>query len=195
MAGTTPDPVGNVTDARSFTPHQTCCTHELSYPLVFSTSFPSLSHISLSLPLSQNTKLSHPYVSLHAMIMRWHWVQHSPYTATFQDCLSSLHSQDYNMTHECSFSFQRASLQERPPPASLPYKLPGKVTSSHSHGCKLTNWWMESQHPVCLRSTASKFFSNLARSWPPSGSPTSLDHGLQVHIRNPQSRPPNTSPN
>jgi hypothetical protein len=30
------------------------------------------------------------------------------------------------------------------------------------------------------RSTASKYSSNLDRSWPPSASPNSLDHGLQV---------------
>jgi hypothetical protein len=33
------------------------------------------------------------------------------------------------------------------------------------------------------RLTASKYSSNLARSWPPSGSPNSLDYGLQVHLQ------------
>ena len=36
---------------------------------------PSLSLLSITLPSSQNTKLSHHCLSLNAMIMRWHWVQ------------------------------------------------------------------------------------------------------------------------
>ena len=32
-------------------------------------------------------------------------------------------------------------------------------------------------------STASKYWSNLARSWPPSASPNSLDPGLQVYLQ------------
>ena len=34
-----------------------------------------------------------------------------------------------------------------------------------------------------LLSTASKYSSNLDRSWPPSASPNSLHHGLQVHLQ------------
>jgi len=33
------------------------------------------------------------------------------------------------------------------------------------------------------RSTTSKYSSNLDRSWSPSASPNSLDHGLQVHLQ------------
>jgi len=36
---------------------------------------------------------------------------------------------------------------------------------------------------VCCPSTASKYLSNLARSRPPSASPNSLDHGLQVYLQ------------
>jgi len=55
-------------------------------------------------------------------------------------------------------------------------------------------------------STASKYLSNLARSWPPSVSPNSLDHGLQVYLQTrsitaskcisklARSRPPSVSP-
>jgi len=32
------------------------------------------------------------------------------------------------------------------------------------------------------KSTTSKYSSNLDRSWPPSQSPNSLDHGLKVHL-------------
>jgi hypothetical protein len=49
-----------------------------------------------------------------------HRVQHTPSTASTQDCLSSLHSHDYELTPECNFSFRRASLHDRPPSASSP---------------------------------------------------------------------------
>jgi hypothetical protein len=39
-------------------------------------------------------------------------------TASTQDCLSSLHSHDYELTPEHRFSFRRASLHDRPPSAS-----------------------------------------------------------------------------
>jgi len=41
---------------------------------------PSLSFSSTTLPSSQNTQLSHPFVSLHVMIMIWHRVRHPPST-------------------------------------------------------------------------------------------------------------------
>jgi len=57
------------------------------------------------------------------------------------------------------------------------------------------------------RLTASKYSSNLARSWPPSASPNPLDHGLQLYLQTrsitasncnsklARSRPPGASPN
>jgi len=144
---------------------------------------PSLSFSSTTQPSSQNTKLSHLSLSLHDMIMGWHRVQHTPSTASTQDCLSSLHSHDYELTPECSFSFRRTSLHDRPPSASSPWQLKGKVTSSHSHGCELTNWWIESQHRARRPSTASKYSSNLTSSRPPSASPNSLNHSLRVHLQ------------
>jgi len=45
-----------------------------------------------------------------------------------------MHSHDYEFTRECSFSFWLGSLHDRPPPASSPWELKDKVTSSHSHG-------------------------------------------------------------
>jgi len=65
-----------------------------------------------------------------------HCVQHTPSTASTQDCLSSLHSHDYELTTECSYSFWRTSLHDRPPSASSPWELNGKVTLWHSHGCE-----------------------------------------------------------
>ena len=123
-----------------------------------------------------------------------HQVQHPPSTASSQDCLASLHSHDHELTPECSFSFRCASLQDRLPPASSPQELKCTVTSSHPHGCKLADGWIDFQHPVRHLSTARMYFLNLPQWWPPSGSPNSLDHGLQMHLVVTPSRPPNASP-
>ena len=149
---------------------------------------PSLSYSSTTLPSLQNPKLSHPSPFLHVIIIIWHrvqhtpstrilQVQHTPNTASTEDCLSSLHSHDFELTPEFSISFRHASLHDRLPSASSPWELKGKVTLSHSHGCKLTNWWIESQHPERHPLTASKYSSKLARLRPPS----LHDHSLQVH--------------
>jgi len=121
-----------------------------------------------------------------------HQVQHTPSTAYTeysiqavqhaQDCLSSPHSHDYELTPESSVSFRRASLHDRLPSASSPWDRKGDVTFSHSHCCELTNWWIESQHRAHIPSTTSKYSSNLARSQPPSASAHSLDHGLQLDL-------------
>jgi len=111
---------------------------------------PSLVVSSTTTPLLQNTKLSHPSVSLHVMIMNWHQVQHTPSTwidrvkhtpstTSSQDRLSSLHSHDYELTPGCSFNFWCSSLYDWPPSASSPSELKGKVTLSHSNCCKLSN--------------------------------------------------------
>jgi len=118
---------------------------------------PSLTFSSTTLPSLQNTKTCHLSLSLHVMIINWHQVQHTPSIASKEDCLSSLHSHDYELTAECSFSFWRAPLHQRPPSASSPWELKGKVTLSQSHSCKLTNGWIASQHPVRRPSTAAKY--------------------------------------
>jgi len=175
MADTSSDPVCNYADTRFSQWSHASRTPHVSYPLVsctsFSSSFPSLSFLSITLPSSQNTKLCHPSQSLHATIMRWHRVQHTPSAASAHDCLSSLHSHNYEFTPECSFGFCRTSPHDRLPSASSPGELTGKVTLSHSHSCKLTNQWVESQHPAHGRSTASKFSCQLFPSQPPCISP------------------------
>jgi len=50
-----------------------------------------------------------------------HRIQHNPNTAFTQDCLSSLHSHNYELTPHCSFIFRHAALQNQPPPASTPW--------------------------------------------------------------------------
>jgi len=86
-----------------------------------------------------------------------HRVQHALSTASTQDCLSSLPSNDLELTPECSFSFWRTPLHEWPPSASALWELKGKLTLSHFHRCELTNWWIESQHPAHHPWTASKY--------------------------------------
>jgi len=84
-AGTSSNPACNYTDMRSFQLNQASRTPDFSYLLVFSILFSSssssLSLSSTTLPSSQNTKFSHPPLSLNAIIMSWHRVQHSLSTA------------------------------------------------------------------------------------------------------------------
>jgi len=108
-----------------------------------------------------------------------HCVQHTPSVASTQDCWSSLHSHDTKLTPECSFNFQHASLYDPLPSPSSPWKLQGKVTLSHSHSSRLTNWWILSQGLAPRPSTASKYLSKITRLHPPS----SLDHRLDVHLQ------------
>jgi len=60
-----------------------------------------------------------------------------------------------------------------------PWELKGKFTFPHSHSCELTNWWIESHHPVCRTSTTSKDMSKLVQ-WRPR---SSLNYGLQVYLQ------------
>jgi len=57
-----------------------------------------------------------------------HWVQQTPSTAFTQDCLSSLHSHDYELITECSFKFRPTSQHNRPLSASSPWELKSKFT-------------------------------------------------------------------
>jgi hypothetical protein len=107
------------------------------------------------------------------------------------------------VTHNCRFSFWRVSLHDRPSSASSPWELKGTVTLSHSQGCKLSNWRIESECPVRRPSIISKHLSNLARSQPPSASPVLLYNALHVYFlahlitasKIPWSQPLGASPN
>jgi len=117
MAGTSPDPACNNTDTRSSQPNQPSRTPDFSYPLVSSTSFSSSSPISLFL-IHISTIIAEHKVKSSLSISPWHDHELTPSTASTQDCLSSLHSHEYELTPECRFSFRRASLHDRPPSAS-----------------------------------------------------------------------------
>jgi len=209
-AGTSPDSACNNTDTRSSQPNQASRPPDIPYLLISSTSFSFSSPISLFL-IHISTIIAEHKVNSSLSISPCHDHELTPSTASTQDCLSSLHSHDYELTPECRFSFRRASLHDRPPPASSLWELKSKVTLSHSHGCKLTNWWIESQHRAGRPSTASKYSSNLtwsskyisklARLLPPSASPNLLNHSHQVYLQTwsitaskfPRSRPPSAS--
>ena len=134
-AGMSPDRACNYTDTRSSEPNQASHTRDFSYPLVSSASFSSSSPMSLflahnstiiaehnvksSLSISQchDHELTPSTASTEYSI---HREQHTPNTSYTEDCLFSLHSHDYELTPECSFSFRRASLHDRPPSTSAP---------------------------------------------------------------------------
>jgi len=124
-----PNPIRQVvpliSHIRSYPPH---CSH--LHP-------PALSLSSTTLTSLQNTKfissLSISPCHDHELTLSTayteysiHRVQHTPspaytevqLTPSTQDCLSSLHSHDHELTPECSFSFRHASLHNRPPSAS-----------------------------------------------------------------------------
>jgi len=134
MAGTRPYPACNDTYTRSSQPNQASRTPDFSYPLVSSTSFSSSSPISLFL-IHISTIIAEHKVKSSLSISPWHDHELTPSTAytkysiyrvqhtlstALKDCLSSLHSQDYELTHECSFRFRGASKYDRPPSASAP---------------------------------------------------------------------------
>jgi hypothetical protein len=122
--GTSPDLACNYIDTRSSQTNPSCRTPDYSYPLISSTLFSSSSPISLFFvhnstviaerkvksSLSISPCHDHEWASSIAYTtFSIHPVQHTPSTASIQDCLSSLHSQDYKLTPECSFSFRHAS--------------------------------------------------------------------------------------
>jgi len=84
-AVTSSDPACNYTNTRSSNQIRQVnplISHICSYPPHHShLPHPSLSFSSPIQPSLQNTKLSHPSLSLHPIIMSWHRVQHTPSTA------------------------------------------------------------------------------------------------------------------
>jgi len=95
---------------------------------------PSLSSSSTTLPSLEEHK-----VKSSISISPCHHHEITPSAAYTYDCLSSIHSLDFELTTECSFSFQRTSLQIDCHQPVLHRRFIGKVTLSRSHGFKLTN--------------------------------------------------------
>jgi len=120
-----------------------------------------------------------------------HPVQHTPSTASTQGGVSSYHSHDYESTPECSFSFRCTSdtIDHHQPALHESSKVSHIVTFPP---LRVNNPMNRASAPgtpsidrlqVLVQSRsiiASKCISELAPSWPPSVSPNSLDHSLQV---------------
>jgi len=153
---TIPDTAGITPDTRSSQFNLASRTPGFSYRLVSSTSFSSTFPISPFL-VPQLYRHRRPQSSVIPFYpsMLWLWVdteysihqvqrtpstayteysiyrvQHTQSTASIGDWFSSLHSHDYELTHECSFSIRCSTLYNRPPSASSPTQL--KV-NSHCH--------------------------------------------------------------
>ena len=118
-----------------------------------------------------------------------HRIQHTPSTASTQNCLSSLDSHYYELT------LNVASASGVPPykidwhqPAlhqSLKVKSPCHIRMGASYCQSLMNRVIAQSTPPIDRLQsrsimASKSISKLPRLQPPSASPNSLNHGLQV---------------
>jgi len=140
---------------------------------------PISSHLSLSLPSPKNTKLSHPYLSLHAMIMSYQWVQHSPSTAYTKYCVHQvLHTPSTAYTEYCIHRvLHHPKIDCLSLPASLS-SLGGPYCTQLSTFPRLrVNQWIECLVPSHLPPDLP------FPDWPPSSTPPILiDHGLQVHI-------------
>ena len=95
---------------------------------------PSLSSSSTT-PLS----LQEHIVMSSLSISPFHHHELTPSAEYTEDCLSSHHSLDFDLTPECSFNSRRTSLQIQCHQPVLCRSFKGKVTSSHSHGFELTN--------------------------------------------------------
>jgi len=200
-AGTSPDPVCNTTDTRSFKPNQASRTPDSSYPLVIlHIVLIIIPHLSLSRPQLYYHRRTHSWDIPLYPSMSWSWVdtkysihrvEHGPSTTYTEN---SIHGVQHTpkivwlpfILMITSWPLNVASASSVPPylietpSARSPWELNCKVTVSHSHGCELTNRRFVSQHPVRRPSTASRYLSTLARLPPPSASPNSLDYGLQT---------------
>ena len=95
------------------------------------------SHLSLSQPSPNNTKLSYSYLSLHSMIMSWHRVQHTQSTVYTECCI-------HRVLHTLSIAHTKYCIMPRP---SVSRSQPVSQLSAdlivhknlHSHNYKLTN--------------------------------------------------------
>jgi len=126
--GTRPDPVYNNTNMKPSQPNQASSNADFSYLLISSTSFSSSAPMSfflmhnstfiaehkvkssLSISPCHDHELTTSTAYTESSIQR---VQHTPSRASTQDGFASLHSHDYEVIPECSFSFRHTSLHDR----------------------------------------------------------------------------------
>jgi len=142
---------------------------------------PSLSSSSTILPSSQNTKLNHPSVSLHAMIMSSHRVQHTLSTASTE---YSIHRVQHPPKIVClpfilmitSWPLSVASASGVPPymiDRHLPAWHESSKVKSSCHIPTVVSW-LTDERGLSTRHTVNRP--------PPSTRLNSLNHGRQVYL-------------
>jgi len=154
-----------------------------SYPLHCSHLDPLfLSFLCTTLPSWQHMKLSHPSLSLHIIIMSWHWLQHTQSTAhnkygihrvwhtltieSTKHTFSSLHSHNHTLISKCSFGFWHTYLDDWPHSNQLTMRAP------------MEHYCLQVLVQTCSI-TPSKCISKLIQLLPP----TSLDRGLPENLQ------------
>jgi len=172
--------------------------------------FTSRSFSASTLPSPENTKLSNLSVSLHAMIMvnteySIHQVQPTPSTAYTMYSIHQVQHTPSAAYTKCSIHQVQLdpAIDCLPLPASLSFLIPHLLaahvafSSLHSYDYELTNdqssctcpasvlmYHLQIGHPaVCLHYcsiTTTKCISQFTWSRPPTVSPNSPDHSLQV---------------
>jgi len=139
-----------ISHLRSYPPYHSYL-HPQSLFLVHISTIIAEHNVMLSLPISpchdHEVTLSPVYTeyNIHRVQLTLSTAYTEPSISPKLSVLPSF-SRDTELTLECSFSFRHGSLHDPTPPASSPWELKGNITSSHPHGCELTNWWIESQH-------------------------------------------------
>ena len=158
----------------------------------------SLTFLCPTLPSPKNPRLSHPSLSLHAIIMSKHRVQHTPSTASSQDRQSPAPSQFlisrwmlYSTLYiptSTSKPMNRVSAAVTPPSkliainncSNLARSLPASA-SPHLLGQR------PRVHFQSRSITASKCITELTGSRPESPSLSSFDLRVQVHLKHARS--------
>jgi len=123
-------------------------SHIRSYPPYSSHLHPpSVSFSSITLQsTSQNTNFSHPSLSLHVIIMSWHWVQHTPSTASTEYRIHRV--QHTPSTAYTEYSIHR--VQNIPSTAYTEYSIYPRKCVFPSFSWLRVDYWTQFQLPACL---------------------------------------------
>jgi len=150
-----------------------------------------LSFSSSTLPSPENTTLTHPSLSLHAMIMSSHLVQRTPSTASSQDRPSVYHLSTLGGTCCAQFStfpslrvnqlIESQLLSCLPPDFAPPDRPPPDRTPPCIPPISIKHRLQVFRQTRSI--SASKCIAKLPRSRPRSASLCSLHHGFQVYIQ------------
>jgi len=146
----------------------------------------SLTFLCSTLPSPKYTNLSHPSLSLHAIIMSYHRVQHTPSTASSQDRQSPAPSQfliQLQVNQWIESQLPSRLPPNRPPPCTSPISL------DHSLQVHLQTRSVTASECISKldQSRPPSASSEFTRSQPPSASLRSFDLRLQVDLKHARS--------